>query len=81
MYICSSLNRQNYIHIKGPYQQKARDIYDKLRENVVGNIAKEIERTGFTWEQYDQETGEGKRSHPFDGWTAVGLLLIITETY
>jgi mannosyl-oligosaccharide glucosidase len=71
---------QNYILAAGPYQQKAKQLYDDLRKNVVENIVKEWERTGFTWEQYDQETGEG-RSHPFDGWTGANALLIAAEVY
>lgn len=31
-------------------------------------------RTGAVWEQYDPFTGEGARSHPFTGWTALVAL-------
>lgn len=72
---------QNYISNPGPYQQKAKLVYDDLRKNLVENIVKEWERTGFTWEQYDQETGQGQRSHPFDGWTGANALLIAAEVY
>jgi mannosyl-oligosaccharide glucosidase len=65
----------------GPYQAKAKSVYDELRKNVVENVVKEWERTGFTWEQYDQENGEGRRSHPFDGWTGACALLIAAEVY
>lgn len=65
----------------GPYQSKAKSVYDELRKSVVENVVKEWERTGFTWEQYDQESGEGRRSHPFDGWTGACALLIATEVY
>ena len=72
---------QNYISVPGPYQEKAKKVYNELRKNVVENVVNEWERTGFTWEQYDQETGEGRRSHPFDGWTGACALLIATEVY
>lgn len=53
----------------GPNQAKAQDIYAELRKNVVDNVFREYERTGYVWEQYDALTGEGRRrcilnSHP-----------------
>ncbi|KAI0319816.1 glycoside hydrolase [Amylostereum chailletii] len=65
---------------EGPLQAKARQIYTDLRENLVGNIHKEYERTGYVWEQYDATTGEGRRSHPFTGWTSM-VTLILSEKY
>jgi mannosyl-oligosaccharide glucosidase len=67
--------------VNGAYKEKAKKVYTELRQNVVENIVSEWERTGFTWEQYDQETGEVKRSHPFDGWTGACALLIAAEMY
>ncbi|KAF8162958.1 glycoside hydrolase family 63 protein [Crassisporium funariophilum] len=63
-----------YASQEGPYQAKAKDIYQQLRKNVVDNVVKEYERTGYVWEQYDPITGEGKRSHPFTGWTSLTAL-------
>ncbi|KAL7421132.1 Processing alpha glucosidase I [Cryptotrichosporon argae] len=40
----------------------------------------EYERTGYVWEQYDAHTGEGRRSHPFTGWTSL-VTMIMTEKY
>ncbi|KAI9360766.1 glycoside hydrolase [Zopfochytrium polystomum] len=64
----------------GAYAKDAADVYQKLRANVVGNVYKEYKRTGFVWEQYSGETGEGRRSHPFTGWTAL-VTLIMSEKY
>ncbi|KAJ9119625.1 hypothetical protein QFC22_003334 [Naganishia vaughanmartiniae] len=63
--------KEKYAVEHGPYQQKAKDIYARLRQNVVQNVYKEFERTGYVWEQYDAKTGEGRRSHPFTGWTSL----------
>ncbi|KIJ27409.1 glycoside hydrolase family 63 protein [Sphaerobolus stellatus SS14] len=58
----------------GPYQERAREIYTKLRENIIKNVHNEYVRTGYVWEQYDALTGEGRRSHPFTGWTSLVTL-------
>ncbi|KIP04785.1 glycoside hydrolase family 63 protein [Phlebiopsis gigantea 11061_1 CR5-6] len=64
----------------GPQQQRAKEIYDELRRNVVDNVFKEYQRTGYAWEQYDALSGEGRRSHPFTGWTSL-VTLILSEKY
>jgi mannosyl-oligosaccharide glucosidase len=48
----------------------------RLRERLVDNLLTNFERTGFIWEQYHPDTGEGQRSHPFTGWSALVTLLI-----
>lgn len=69
-----------YAKEPGPYQQQAAKIYNELRSNVVQNVYKEFVRTGYAWEQYDAATGEGKRSHPFTGWTSL-VTLMMAEQY
>ncbi|KAI5478238.1 mannosyl-oligosaccharide glucosidase, glycoside hydrolase family 63 protein [Pseudohyphozyma bogoriensis] len=64
----------------GPNQVRAGEIYAELRQNVINNVYKEYERTGYVWEQYDPISGEGKRSHPFTGWTSL-VTLIMAEKY
>ncbi|CCO28040.1 mannosyl-oligosaccharide glucosidase [Rhizoctonia solani AG-1 IB] len=79
-YLALSALHQKYAKESGPHQAKAKLIYDELRENIVSNVFKEYERTGYVWEQYDPLSGEGKRSHPFTGWTSL-VALILAEKY
>ncbi len=51
----------------------------KLRQTVSANVLKEYRRTGFVWEQYNALDGTGRKSHPFTGWSALTLLLMIEE--
>ncbi|KAL9607304.1 MAG: hypothetical protein Q9167_007773 [Letrouitia subvulpina] len=55
----------------GPHKAQATTIYTDLRKNLVQNVFKEWERTGFAWEQYNPETGEGQRTQHFTGWTSL----------
>ncbi|VEU24430.1 DEKNAAC105619 [Brettanomyces naardenensis] len=52
------------------------EIYTKLRENVVENVYREYRRTGYAWEQYNEETGEGQRTKNFLGWTSLVVLMM-----
>ncbi|TFK26380.1 glucosidase I [Coprinopsis marcescibilis] len=79
-YLALSALHKTYAKQPGPYQQRAQEIYKELRKNVVDNVVKEYERTGYVWEQYDALTGEGRRSHPFTGWTSL-TALILAEKY
>ncbi|KAF3771223.1 family 63 glycoside hydrolase [Cryphonectria parasitica EP155] len=55
----------------GPHQAKAKDLYSRLRRNLVETIYKSWEETGFAWEQYNPETGAGQRTQHFTGWTSL----------
>ncbi|KAK7043704.1 Processing alpha glucosidase I [Paramarasmius palmivorus] len=79
-YLVLGALHKKYAKEAGPYQEKAQQIYTELRKNVVDNVFKEYERTGYVWEQYDPNNGEGRRSHPFTGWTSL-VTLIISEKY
>ena len=57
----------------GRTMQRARHLYHQLRSNVVSTVLSNYHRTGFFWEQYDDQSGEGIRGHPFCGWTALVL--------
>ncbi|KAF9891311.1 Processing alpha glucosidase I [Aspergillus nanangensis] len=55
----------------GPHQEQAREMYSSLRKNVVENVFREWKETGFAWEQYNPETGQGQRTQHFTGWTSM----------
>ena len=67
---------KHYASVAGPQQGRAKEIYDELRDNLVGNMRDEWQRTGYFWEQYDPDTGDGKRTHPFNGWSSLALLAL-----
>ncbi|KAJ2960663.1 hypothetical protein NQZ79_g4028 [Umbelopsis isabellina] len=69
----------NYMVVPGPHQEKAQQIYKELRSNIIKNVFEDYKRTGFVWEQYSAFNGEGKRSHPFTGWTSTVLLMMAEE--
>ncbi|ALC48411.1 CG1597 [Drosophila busckii] len=71
---------RHYGNIAGPHAALARQIYGELRENLVTNIFRQYQRTGFIWEQYDDTTGEGKGCNPFTGWSAL-VVLLMAEQY
>ncbi|KAF9584660.1 Processing alpha glucosidase I [Lunasporangiospora selenospora] len=61
---------------EGPHQAKAKQVYNELRDNLIENIHKEYLTTGYVWEQYNDKTGAGQRSHPFTGWTSTIVLIL-----
>ncbi|KAI5820097.1 glycoside hydrolase [Pyronema omphalodes] len=67
--------------VEGPYQKQAARIYKNLRKNVVENVYKNWEETGYAWEQYDSITGKGQRTAHFLGWTSLVVnLMSMPET-
>jgi len=67
---------RHYAAIEGPHRTRASDLLEALRQNLVGNIMKNYQRTGFLWEQYNQEDGIGQRTHPFNGWSSLVVLMM-----
>ncbi|KAF2471559.1 glycoside hydrolase [Lindgomyces ingoldianus] len=55
----------------GPLQHRCRTIYTELRRNVVETVHSSWRTTGFAWEQYNPETGDGQQTQHFTGWTAL----------
>jgi mannosyl-oligosaccharide glucosidase len=55
----------------GPHQKRCKEIYIDLRDNVIRTTYSSWKETGFAWEQYNDKTGAGQRTHGFTGWTAL----------
>ncbi|CAM9467730.1 unnamed protein product [Chrysoparadoxa australica] len=75
---CAALHR--YAGKRGPYQERAANLYRKLRLALIDTVLESYHETGFFWEQYDDTTGKGRRSHPFAGWTSL-IVKIMAEDY
>uniref|UniRef100_A0A8D0CAD0 Mannosyl-oligosaccharide glucosidase n=1 Tax=Salvator merianae TaxID=96440 RepID=A0A8D0CAD0_SALMN len=69
----------HYGRLEGPFRQQAADLYRELRENVVGNVFRQYQESGYVWEQYDDRTGQGRGCHPFTGWSALVVLMMAEE--
>uniref|UniRef100_H0WBE6 Mannosyl-oligosaccharide glucosidase n=1 Tax=Cavia porcellus TaxID=10141 RepID=H0WBE6_CAVPO len=70
----------HYGHLEGPHQAQATKLHSELRANVVGNVWRQFQATGFLWEQYSDRDGRGMGCRPFHGWTSL-VLLIMAEDY
>lgn len=67
-------------HPDCPYSDEAKEIYTELRQNVVKNLIRQYKRTGYIWERYNDQTGDGIGCYPFTGWSAL-FVLIMSEQY
>ncbi|EON96645.1 putative glycoside hydrolase family 63 protein [Phaeoacremonium minimum UCRPA7] len=63
----------------GPHQKQAKDLYTRLRKNLVDTVFKSWEETGFAWEQYNPETGQGQRTQHFTGWTSLVVKIMAMD--
>ncbi|KAG2323997.1 hypothetical protein Bca52824_006725 [Brassica carinata] len=66
---------KHYSGVEGDYKNKARDIYEKLRNNLISNMAGDYAQTG-----YNQTNGTGEGGRDFTGWSSL-ILLIMTQDY
>ena len=69
-----------FLQVSGQNQELATQLYQALRSNILSNVGKQYEETGYLWENYKDDMGRGQGSHPFTGWTAL-LVLMESETY
>ncbi|KAL3981907.1 Mannosyl oligosaccharide glucosidase family protein [Acanthocheilonema viteae] len=71
---------KHYSAVEGSNRELAFGVYSDLRNNLITNVAREFRRTGFLWENYNDETGQGQGAHPFTGWSSL-VLSIMAEQY
>ena len=71
---------QHYKQVEGPHQALADKIYNELRADLIAAMYKSWADTSFLFEQYNQDSGDGQRNHPFAGWSSL-ISLIIAERY
>ena len=76
--ILSSLH--HYANAPGMFQERSRQIYTELRRNLIANMFRQYQETGYLWENYNDKTGKGTGCHPFTGWSAL-VVLIMSEQY
>ncbi|KAI1648099.1 glycoside hydrolase family 63 protein [Daldinia loculata] len=70
---------RNYATQDGPFAAKAKTLYAKLRKNIVETVYQSWEDTGFAWEQYNPETGNGQRTQHFTGWTSLVVKIMALD--
>ncbi|ETI23672.1 hypothetical protein G647_05475 [Cladophialophora carrionii CBS 160.54] len=63
-------------HAPAKVKTQATTLYRDLRKNLVDTVFHEWQRTGFAWEQYNPETGEGQRTQHFTGWTSLVVVIM-----
>uniref|UniRef100_A0A2H1WP46 mannosyl-oligosaccharide glucosidase n=1 Tax=Spodoptera frugiperda TaxID=7108 RepID=A0A2H1WP46_SPOFR len=68
-----------YANAGGPHAARAAELNGRLRDNVVRNILNQYKRTGYLFEQYSAEDGKGSGCKPFNGWTALVVLIMADD--
>ena len=58
---------------------RAKRLYQVLKTDVVNNVMKQWQATGFLFENYDSRTGKGRGTRPLTGWSALVVLLMGEE--
>ncbi len=61
---------RHYATVAGPHQGRAAELHAELRGNLVGNIVRQYQATGYLWEQYDDATG---------GWDGHGRRVVMAS--
>lgn len=54
--------------------------YKEIRQNLIDMFVDNYVRTGYIWEVYDGDSGQGIDNHPFTGWSAL-IVNLMGEIY
>jgi mannosyl-oligosaccharide glucosidase len=54
--------------------------YGELRRSIIDMVVENYSRTGYIWEVYSGDDGQGFNNHPFTGWSAL-VVNIMAEIY
>jgi mannosyl-oligosaccharide glucosidase len=63
-----------------PTHIRAQELAGKLKDVLVKTVYSEWKKSGWLWEQYNDQTGRGQRVHPFYGWSSL-VLLVMQDIY
>jgi len=55
---------------------RAKALHASLKADVVGNVQRQWAETGLLFENYHAETGVGRGTRPFTGWSSLVVLLL-----
>jgi mannosyl-oligosaccharide glucosidase len=56
--------------------KKFNSTYTNLRLNLVNNVKSQWDKTGFVWEQYNDESGSAQGAKNFLGWSSLIVLIM-----
>jgi len=62
------------------FRATIKEKYGALRMNLINMISNSYDSTGFIWEVYNGDNGEGMDNHPFTGWSAL-VTNLMAEVY
>lgn len=73
-YICLDALRHYYPEVTtgaASDNKQAVTLYKELKNNLIDNIFKNWQETGYVFENYNQDDGHGSGAKQFTGWTAL----------
>jgi len=78
--VLRALHRYYSFGAENPYTERARNLYNTLRRNIISNVYRVYVNQQDIFEHYNPTTGRGQGHYPFTGWTSL-VVLIMAEIY
>ncbi|ODQ79594.1 glycoside hydrolase family 63 protein [Babjeviella inositovora NRRL Y-12698] len=63
-------------YLEADVRELLRTVYYELRVNLVTNVYNQWEKTGYGFENYNEENGDAQRVKHFHGWTSLVVLMM-----